>query len=94
MKDAEVRDQISRQYEVLCFEMEAAGLANDFPCMVIRGICDYSDTHKNDEWQGYTAATAALYAKELLQTISAGEVTKSQQAINAVTDTSEYTWAG
>jgi len=40
-----------------------------FPCVVIRGICDYSDTHKNDTWQGYAAATAAAYAKELLGVI-------------------------
>jgi nucleoside phosphorylase len=35
---------------MLCFEMEAAGLINRFLCLVIRGICDYSDTHKNKEW--------------------------------------------
>ncbi|RYP68408.1 hypothetical protein DL771_006672 [Monosporascus sp. 5C6A] len=52
MKDASVRDQLSREKDVLCFEMEAAGLMNHFPCLVIRGICDYSDTHKNKEWQG------------------------------------------
>ncbi|CEO59881.1 Putative WD domain-containing protein [Penicillium brasilianum] len=45
--------------------MEAAGLLNNFPCSVIRGICDYADSHKNKEWQGYAAAVAAAYAKEL-----------------------------
>jgi nucleoside phosphorylase len=43
--------------------MEAAGLMNHFPCLVIRGIRDYSDTHKNKEWQGYAAMAAAAYAK-------------------------------
>ena len=43
---------------------------NHFPCLVIRGICDYSDTHKNDEWQGYAAMTAAAFAKDLLLLIS------------------------
>jgi hypothetical protein len=43
--------------------MEAAGLMDHFLCVVIRGICDYSDTHKNDILQGYAAATAAAYAK-------------------------------
>ncbi|KAK5044933.1 hypothetical protein LTR84_010305 [Exophiala bonariae] len=66
MKDATVRDQLADAEGVLCFEMEAAGLMDSFPCLVIRGICDYSDTHKNDVWQGYAAATAAAYAKELL----------------------------
>lgn len=69
MKDAKIRDALAKQNDVLCFEMEAAGLANHFPCLVIRGICDYSDTHKNKEWQGYAAMTAAAYAKELLYRI-------------------------
>ncbi|RYO97164.1 hypothetical protein DL764_007368 [Monosporascus ibericus] len=55
IKDASVRDRLSRKKDVLCFEMEAAGLMNHFPCLVIRGICDYSDTHKNKEWQGVDA---------------------------------------
>lgn len=66
MKDALVRDRIAAEMDVLCFEMEAAGLMNHFPCLVVRGICDYSDTHKNKEWQGYAAMTAAAYAKDLL----------------------------
>ena len=47
---------------------------DNFPCLVIRGICDYSDTHKNKEWQGYAAATAAAYAKELLNTIAGSQI--------------------
>jgi hypothetical protein len=43
---------------------------DSFPCLVIRGICDYADSHKNKVWQPYAAATAACYAKELLQVIS------------------------
>jgi roadblock/LC7 domain-containing protein len=74
MKDAQVRDKLARDEEVLCFEMEAAELMDHFPCVVIRGICDYSDTHKNDIWQGYAAATAAAYARELLDVIPAAEL--------------------
>jgi nucleoside phosphorylase len=66
MKDALVRDRLAAEKDVLCFEMEAAGLMNHFPCLVIRGICDYSDTHKNKDWQGYAAMAAAAYAKDLL----------------------------
>lgn len=69
MKDAEIRDSFAENHGVLCFEMEAAGLMNHFPCLVIRGICDYSDTHKNRIWQGYAAMTAAAYAKDLLSRI-------------------------
>ncbi|KAH6632825.1 hypothetical protein F5144DRAFT_651458 [Chaetomium tenue] len=65
MKNALVRDQWASK-GVLCFEMEAAGLMNDFPCLVVRGLCDYSDMHKNKIWQGYAAMVAAAYAKDLL----------------------------
>lgn len=75
MKDAAKRDRISKELGgVLCFEMEAAGLMNSFPCLVIRGISDYADTHKNYKWQAYAAGTAAAYAKELLSAIPPAEV--------------------
>ncbi|KAL5336660.1 hypothetical protein BJX70DRAFT_273667 [Aspergillus crustosus] len=67
MKDAITRDRLSSELGgVLCFEMEAAGLMNTLPCLVIRGIYDYSDSHKNASWQPFAAAVAAIYAKELL----------------------------
>ncbi|KAJ5704064.1 DNA-directed RNA polymerase II subunit RPB1 [Penicillium malachiteum] len=70
MKDGRVRDQLADSLPgLLCFEMEAAGLMNQIPALVIRGICDYSDSHKNKDWQPYAALTAAAYAKELLSTI-------------------------
>ncbi|KAH0529359.1 hypothetical protein TsFJ059_004114 [Trichoderma semiorbis] len=69
MKDAIIRDKLIKEKDVLCFETEAAGLMNQFPCLVIRGICDYSDSHKNNKWQGYAAMTAAAYTKDLLYRI-------------------------
>ncbi|KIY02140.1 uncharacterized protein Z520_02278 [Fonsecaea multimorphosa CBS 102226] len=66
IRDSIMRERLSAELDVLCFEMEAAGLMNYFDCLVIRGICDYSDSHKNKRWQEYAAATAAAYAKELL----------------------------
>ena len=74
VKDALVRDRLAAEKDVLCFEMEAAGLMNQFPCLVIRGVCDYSDSHKNKEWQGYAAMTAAAYAKDLLCRIPPNKV--------------------
>ncbi len=70
IRDATKRDQLGRDYGALCVEMEAAGLMGEFQCLVIRGICDYSDSHKNKEWQRYAAAVAAAYAKELLGQVS------------------------
>jgi nucleoside phosphorylase len=71
VKDAPTRDRIAREEGILCFEMEAAGLMDTFPCVVIRGVCDYADSHKNKRWQPYAAATAACYAKELLGEVDA-----------------------
>lgn len=81
MKDASFRDQLSCNKEVLCFEMEAAGMANSFPCLIVRGICDYSDTHKNKSWQGYAALIAAAYAALLLGMIPAEKVGHEKELI-------------
>jgi nucleoside phosphorylase len=81
IKDGATRDRLSAELGgVLCFEMEAAGLMNDFPCLVVRGICDYADSHKNKAWQPYAAATAAACAKEILSLIPAAEVIKTETA--------------
>lgn len=90
MKDATIRDSLVEQHNVLCFEMEAAGLMDNFPCIVIRGVCNYSDTHKNDVWQGYAAAAAAAYAKELLNEIPGKQVVDSGLASKEVDRTSGF----
>jgi nucleoside phosphorylase len=74
MKDAHLRDTFARDSSILCFEMEAAGLMNQFPFLVIRGICDYSDTHKSKEWQEYAAMTSAMYARRLLLRVAPSRV--------------------
>ncbi|KAK8859453.1 pfs domain-containing protein [Apiospora arundinis] len=68
------RDELRDSMKVICVEMEAAGLMEAFPCLVIRGISDYADSHKNKRWQPYAAATAAAYTKELLLQIPPDEV--------------------
>ncbi|KAF2001475.1 purine and uridine phosphorylase [Amniculicola lignicola CBS 123094] len=70
MRDGCTRDRLSSELGgILCFEMEAAGLMHNFPCLVIRGICDYADSHKNKAWQAYAAGSAAACAKEMLSVI-------------------------
>jgi nucleoside phosphorylase len=76
MKNGVLRDKLAKLYNVLCFEMEAAGASDDFPCIIIRGISDYSDSHKNDQWQGCAAAAAAAYARELFFHMPVDEVKK------------------
>lgn len=78
MKDPKMRDRLGEEEHVICFEMEAAGLMNDFPYLVVRGICDYADSHKNKKWQPYAAAVAAVYAKKLLQVITPGAMEDSE----------------
>ncbi|GAB1217629.1 hypothetical protein ATERTT37_006868 [Aspergillus terreus] len=69
MKDSETRDRLSQQHGILCFEMETAGLIDELPALVIRGICDYCDSHKQKEWRGYAALTAAAFAKLLMSVV-------------------------
>lgn len=84
MKDALLRDKLAKEMGILCFEMEAAGLMNHFPCLVIRGICDYSDTHKNKQWQGYAAMAAAAYAKDLLGQIALNKIESEKKIVDLI----------
>lgn len=53
------------------------------PCIVVKGMCDYADSHKHKGWQYFAAATAASASKAILEryirtdkamTASAGEL--------------------
>ncbi|KAJ5419432.1 uncharacterized protein N7487_002982 [Penicillium crustosum] len=87
LKDAIMRDKFANDPElnILCFEMEAAGLMNNIPCLVIRGICDYCDSHKNDDWHKYAALTAAAYARELLLVLRPQRVDAMPSWVDQVT---------
>ncbi|KAL5866298.1 hypothetical protein ACKVWL_011554 [Pyricularia oryzae] len=75
VKDGERRDQIRDQCNgALCIEMEAAGVDAGRPCLVIRGISDYADSHKGDVWRFYAAGNAAVFARELLSKIPPSSV--------------------
>ncbi|CAH0031822.1 unnamed protein product [Clonostachys rhizophaga] len=74
MKNALIRDQLASEIDILCFKMEVTGLMNHFPCLAIRSICDYSDSHKNKKWQGYAAMIAAAYTKDLINQIQPNKV--------------------
>lgn len=87
LRNAARRDALSRRHGILCFEMEAAGLIDIVPCLVIRGICDYCDSHKNKQWQGYASMTAACYAKELLSVIPSNEVTQTKTIKDGLSNT-------
>jgi ankyrin repeat protein/nucleoside phosphorylase len=89
LKNARERDLTSTQFGgVLCFEMEAGGLMNTFPCLVIRGISDYADSHKNKVWQPYAASAAAACAKEILSMIPAAKM--AQNALFLIQPTNKH----
>ncbi|KAF4444921.1 kinesin light chain, partial [Fusarium austroafricanum] len=71
MKSGGDRDQIAAQHSLIAFEMEGAGAWDEVPCIVVKGICDYADSHKNKVWQDFAAATAAAVAKAILRRYAA-----------------------
>ncbi|KAK6525439.1 hypothetical protein TWF694_005576 [Orbilia ellipsospora] len=94
MGDGRKREELRRKHGVMCFEMEAAGLMNDFPCIVIRGISDYSDGNKDVDydWKPWASLTAAAAAKDLLSTIQPSSVETTRtvvEILNHVNDAME-----
>ncbi|KAL2675661.1 hypothetical protein Neosp_011851 [[Neocosmospora] mangrovei] len=61
------RDRIAKEHDLIAFEMEGAGAWDEIPCIIVKGICDYADSHKNKNWQNFAAATAASVAKALVE---------------------------
>ncbi|KAM6484167.1 nucleoside phosphorylase domain-containing protein [Trichoderma sp. SZMC 28011] len=60
------RNSIGTETKAICIEMEATGVMTTGRCLVIRGICDYADSHKNDDRHNYAAASAAAYTRHFI----------------------------
>ncbi len=76
LKNAARRDQLRDRFNVKAVEMEASGIADatwnhEVGYLVVRGICDYCDINKNDDWQKYAAVAAAAYTRTLIGSIPA-----------------------
>lgn len=72
--------------------MEAAGIMDEIPCLVVRGICDYADTHKQDDWHNYAAAVAAAYCRALLRKVDSQgiqEATSVRELMEGVKELAE-----
>jgi nucleoside phosphorylase len=67
MKSGQHRDKLIREEKVVGFEMEGAGVWDNGPCLIIKGVCDYADSHKSKLWQAYAAASGACAAKAFLE---------------------------
>ncbi|KAG8624661.1 hypothetical protein KVT40_007728 [Elsinoe batatas] len=78
VKDAYLRDTLSSKDGIICFEMEAAGALTSIECLVVRGISDYCDSHKNDRWQGYASINATAFAREVLKKLPIDSVKQYQ----------------
>ncbi|CEJ53857.1 hypothetical protein PMG11_00196 [Penicillium brasilianum] len=76
MKNAQKRDDEAREMNILCYEMEATSVMDCVPCLPIRGIADYADAHKNNQWHLYAALSAATCARELLLSLKPDFVTR------------------
>lgn len=66
MKSGYHRDDLASKWDVIAFEMEGAGVWDAFPTIVIKGVSDYADSHKNDRWQKFAAARAAACMKAVV----------------------------
>jgi hypothetical protein len=71
LKEPVWRDRLRDQYGVKAVEMEGSGIADatwvhGVGYLAVRGICDYCDSNKNDDWHMYAAVVAAAYARALL----------------------------
>jgi nucleoside phosphorylase/tetratricopeptide (TPR) repeat protein len=72
LKDPVRRDRLRNQYGVKAVEMEGSGVADatweaGAGYLVVRGICDYCDRNKNDDWHMYAAVVAAAYARAVVE---------------------------
>ncbi|KAL4875461.1 nucleoside phosphorylase domain-containing protein [Aspergillus karnatakaensis] len=79
MKSGTHRDELAKEEGIIGFEMESAGVAGVFPCVVVKGVCDYADSHKNERWQDYAAGTAACCVKAFLELWSSSSSSSSSQ---------------
>jgi internalin A len=78
LKRPDKRDALRDKFGVKAVEMEGSGIADatwnlDKGYLVVRGTCDYCDSHKNNDWQEYAAAVAAGYTRALIESMFASE---------------------
>ncbi|KAI5461021.1 nucleoside phosphorylase domain-containing protein [Mariannaea sp. PMI_226] len=66
MKSREDRDRIAAASNIIGFKMEGARAWDEVPYIVIKGICNYANSHKNKAWQDFAAATAVSVMKAIL----------------------------
>ncbi|KAK5057840.1 hypothetical protein LTR84_011841 [Exophiala bonariae] len=78
IRSGEYRDQLVKAEGVIGFEMEGVGVWDYFPTIIIKGVCDYADSHKQKGWQSYAAAAAAACTKAFLKEWDAASTVKER----------------
>ncbi|KAK2742603.1 Nephrocystin-3-like protein 2 [Colletotrichum kahawae] len=81
MKSGEHRDRVAAEHGIIAFEMEGAGVWEEIPCIIVKGVCDYADSHKNKSWQDFAAAMAASATKALLERYVSRTTKKSYMSL-------------
>ncbi|KIX07136.1 uncharacterized protein Z518_05113 [Rhinocladiella mackenziei CBS 650.93] len=66
MKSAEDHDRVAATDNIIALEREGTGIWDRFPSIVIKGVGDYADRNKNDQWQYFAAATTTAGMKGFL----------------------------
>ncbi|KAL4945291.1 hypothetical protein BDV06DRAFT_39310 [Aspergillus oleicola] len=71
------RDDLAKEHGAIGFEMEGGGIWDySVPCIIVKGISDWADHRKNDDWHFYAAATGASAAKVLIDYLTPNEDTE------------------
>lgn len=73
--DREARNVVLQHRELAAIEMEGYAVMAAVECavnpkpiaIVIKSVCDFADTVKNDDWQSYAAHTSASFADKLFR---------------------------
>ena len=74
LKSGLYRDTLSKKDQIVGFEMEASGVWEAMPTIVIKSVSNYADSHKNKVWQEYAAASAAAGLKAVLEKLELQDV--------------------
>jgi len=74
LKDEKLRDSLRDEFNIKAIEMESEGIMKaawyfNVGYLIIRGICDYCNTDKNNIWHNYAAIVAAAFTKNLIENI-------------------------
>ena len=76
-----LRNSLGYKYNVLCVDSTTAHIGFKFPRLVVRGIADYADSHKNPSWDNYANFSAAAFARLFLLRLSAPTIASSPVSV-------------